>query len=271
MATDSSALQASSESIAQKMGFFRVPDLLVKLSAKCLSELDVVRSPTSPLDLKFFTGLGNKSPRSSSVDASQNQKILLGDRVGLGLVDALTDENPAPLGGRKVLLGSEMRITDNLSRKNSSTAPVQAGEVEHKDDNMSDGLMGSVMSLDDIVNSEDYTCVVSRGPNPRTTHIFGDRVFEFQAEQLMPVESKGDQSMSLHVKEGAMSFCCFCSEKLKEGIDIYIYQGDKSFCSMECRENFMVDEMEEGEPIIYHPASPRSPPSDGGRIFQLIR
>jgi len=96
--------------------------------------------------------------------------------------------------------------------------------VEQKDDNMSDGLMGSVMSLDDIVNSEDYTCVVSRGPNPRTTHIFGDRVFEFQAEQLMPVESKGDQSMSLHVKEGAMRFCCFCSEKLKEGKDIYIYQ-----------------------------------------------
>ncbi|AQK51678.1 hypothetical protein ZEAMMB73_Zm00001d049961 [Zea mays] len=37
------------------------------------------------------------------------------------------------------------------------------------------------------------------------------------------------------------------SEKLKEGEDIYIYQGDKSFCSTECRENFMVDEME-GEP-----------------------
>ncbi|PWZ30940.1 hypothetical protein Zm00014a_026425 [Zea mays] len=45
-------------------------------------------------------------------------------------------------------------------------------------------------------------------------------------------------------KEGVMIFCCFCSEKLKEGEDIYIYQGDKSFCSMECRENFMVDEME---------------------------
>lgn len=45
-------------------------------------------------------------------------------------------------------------------------------------------------------------------------------------------------------------------------------RGDKSFCSVECRENFMIDyEMEEA----YHPASPRSPPSDGGRIFQLIR
>ncbi|CAL4955585.1 unnamed protein product [Urochloa decumbens] len=270
METDSSALQASSELIAQKMGFFKVPDILIKLSTS-LSELDVVRSPTSPLDLKFFTGLGTKSPRSSSLDACQNQKILLGDRVGLGLVDSLVDENPTPLGGRKVLLGSEMRITDNLSRKNSSTSPVQAGEVEQKDDNMSDGLEGSIMSLDDIVNSEDYTCVVSRGPNPKTTHIFGDRVFELQVENLMHGESKDGENMSPLVKEGAMSFCSFCSEKLKEGKDIYIYQGDKAFCSAECRGNFMEDEMEEGEPMIYNPPPPSSSPVDNGPIFQLIR
>ncbi|GJM94021.1 hypothetical protein PR202_ga10632 [Eleusine coracana subsp. coracana] len=265
MAAESSSVpQTPTESIGQKMGFFRVPDLLVKLSTKCLIELDAVRSPTSPLDLKFFTGLGTKSPRSSSAEASQNQK------VGLGLVDSLTDENPTPLGSRKVLLGSEMRITDNLTRKSSSTAPVQAGEVQQQDENMSDGLEGSIMSLDDIVNSEDYTCVVSRGPNPRTTHIFGDRVFEFEVEQLMPDESKGEEIVLTLAKEGAMSFCCFCHEKLKEGKDIYIYQGDKAFCSMECRENFMEEEMEDGEPVIYHPAPPSDSLFDEGRIFQLI-
>lgn len=31
-------------------------------------------------------------------------------------------------------------------------------------------------------SSEDYTCVISRGPNPRTVHIFGDRVVEGGAE-----------------------------------------------------------------------------------------
>lgn len=30
-------------------------------------------------------------------------------------------------------------------------------------------------------SSEDYTCVISRGPNPRTVHIFGDRVVEGSA------------------------------------------------------------------------------------------
>ncbi|KQK08550.1 protein MARD1 [Brachypodium distachyon] len=267
MAAESSVPQTSSESVAQKMGFFRVPDLLVKLSTKCLIELDAVRSPTSPLDL-LFTGLGTKSPRSSFLDASQNQKILLGDRVGLGLVDSLSDENPTPLGSRKVLLGSEMRITDNLTRKNSSSALIQAGGVEQKDENMSDGLNGSIMSLDDIVNSEDYTCVVSHGPNPRTTHIFGDHVFEFQGEQLMPDESGCEESLAPHLNGGMMSFCCFCCEKLKEDKDIYMYQGDKTFCSMECRENFMQDEMEEGEPVIDDPSGPSI---DDGRIFQLIQ
>lgn len=50
-------------------------------------------------------------------------------------------------------------------------------------------------------------------------------------------------------------------------------RGDKAFCSAECRENFMEDEMEEGEPMIYHPTppSPSSSPLDHGPIFQLIR
>ncbi|XP_047055705.1 FCS-Like Zinc finger 8 [Lolium rigidum] len=276
MAAESSVPQtASSESVAHKMGFFRVPDLLVKLSTKCLIELDAVRSPTSPLDLKLFTGLATKSPRSSFLDAgaaSQNQKILLGDRVGLGLVDSLSDENPSPLGSRKVLLGSKMRITDSLTRKNSSTAPMQPGVVELKDENMSDGLNGSFMSLDDIVNSEDYTCVVSRGPNPRTTHIFGDRVFEFQGEQLMPGEGGCEDTLVSPLKgDNTMSFCCFCSEKLKEKEDIYIYQGDKAFCSVECRENFMEEEIE-GEPATATDHSDPSGPSfDDGRIFQLIQ
>ncbi|XP_039789103.1 uncharacterized protein LOC120655386 isoform X2 [Panicum virgatum] len=39
----------------------------------------------------------------------------------------------------------------------------------------------------------------------------------------------------------------------------------------ECRENFMENEMEEGEPMIYHLAPPSSSPLDNGPIFQLIR
>jgi hypothetical protein len=54
------------------------------------------------------------------------------------------------------------------------------------------------------------------------------------------------------------------------GILCFNYRGDNAFCSMECRENFMEDEME-GEPMIYHPAAPSDSLFDEGHIFQLIR
>ena len=46
---------------------------------------------------------------------------------------------------------------------------------------------------------------------------FGDHVFKLQAEHLMPGENKDKENMPPLVKEGAMSFCSFCSdsEKLK--------------------------------------------------------
>ncbi|KAK3146110.1 hypothetical protein QOZ80_3BG0261750 [Eleusine coracana subsp. coracana] len=35
-------------------------------------------------------------------------------------------------------------------------------------------------------SSEDYTCVICRGPNPRTVHIYGDRVVEGAAAETSP-------------------------------------------------------------------------------------
>lgn len=155
-----------------------------------------------------LTGIVTISPRSSFLNACaarQSRKILLGDRVGLGLVDSVSDENPTPLGNREVsFLGSEMRITDSLTQENS----------------------------------------------------FSD-------------ESGCEESLAPHLNGDTMSFCCFCTDKLKDGKDIYIYQGDKAFCSMECRENFMEDELE-GEPSIDH-SDPSGPSFDNCRIFQLIQ
>ncbi|CAN6309362.1 unnamed protein product [Urochloa humidicola] len=39
-------------------------------------------------------------------------------------------------------------------------------------------------------SSEDYTCVISRGPNPRTVHIFGDRVVEADAADAGGAEAE---------------------------------------------------------------------------------
>ncbi|KAG8062568.1 hypothetical protein GUJ93_ZPchr0003g17301 [Zizania palustris] len=43
-------------------------------------------------------------------------------------------------------------------------------------------------------SSEDYTCVISRGPNPRTVHIFGDRVVEGSGGEELPGASDLESS-----------------------------------------------------------------------------
>lgn len=46
-------------------------------------------------------------------------------------------------------------------------------------------------------SSEDYTCVISRGPNPRTVHIFGDRVVEGGAGNAAEREESSPRQINL--------------------------------------------------------------------------
>ncbi|CAL4965659.1 unnamed protein product [Urochloa decumbens] len=112
-------------------------------------------------------------------------------------------------------------------------------------------FIGSV-SASEIEQSEDYTRIIARGPNPKTTHIFGDCILEPHT-----VGNSGDESAAMEVEEGAagagcyfvvkcaagaapaaedfLSSCFACKKKL-EGNDIYIYRGEKAFCSASCRD-----------------------------------
>uniref|UniRef100_A0A0E0KIY5 Uncharacterized protein n=1 Tax=Oryza punctata TaxID=4537 RepID=A0A0E0KIY5_ORYPU len=62
----------------------------------------------------------------------------------------------------------DRRVEFGVKNK-SSWLPLRGGEAAAAE---SPGEMQMEPS------SEDYTCVISRGPNPRTVHIFGDRVVE---------------------------------------------------------------------------------------------
>ncbi|OEL34744.1 hypothetical protein BAE44_0004237 [Dichanthelium oligosanthes] len=46
-------------------------------------------------------------------------------------------------------------------------------------------------------SSEDYTCVISRGPNPRTVHIFGDRVVEAGAADAIGTAESSPRPINL--------------------------------------------------------------------------
>ncbi|CAA7404021.1 unnamed protein product [Spirodela intermedia] len=86
--------------------------------------------------------------------------------------------------------------------------------------------------------SEDYTCVITHGPNPRMTHIFDDYIVESSCDDLL-VASQG--------KATFLSFCHSCKKGLAQGNDTFMYRGDKAFCSQECRYKGMLSDESAGE------------------------
>uniref|UniRef100_A0A7N0ZTW3 FLZ-type domain-containing protein n=1 Tax=Kalanchoe fedtschenkoi TaxID=63787 RepID=A0A7N0ZTW3_KALFE len=103
-----------------------------------------------------------------------------------------------------------------------------------------------VLSAAEMLMSEDYTRVICRGPNPRTTHIFEDRVVESCCGVVQGLSSEkesalfciGEQEVRLW-SESCLSFCGNCRKKLEVGTDIYMFRGEKAFCSEECRAEEM--------------------------------
>ncbi|XP_044947874.1 disease resistance protein RGA5-like [Hordeum vulgare subsp. vulgare] len=143
-------------------------------------------------------------------------------------------------------------------------------------------LLGKMVGLGlmDSVSDENPTTLGSREASfLRSEMRITDNLTQ---ENSFSDESGCEESLAPHLKVGTMSFCCFCGQKLKKGEAIYIYQGDKAFCSMECRLPFLENDIllakrkekkEDGieGPIFQHAAhelSDLSGPSFD--MFQLI-
>jgi hypothetical protein len=195
-------VESSGPRSAASTGFFRVPYLFVRLSSKGLGnnngvDPDPVWSPTSPLDNL------RSSPRP---------------RVGLGLVDALTAEAGSPLfGGKTSFLDS---IRPFLERVLPSNKP--AATASEKD----------AAPADKIADSEEYTCVIARGANPRTTHILGGETLEVRAggpsaggcgKVVFTVEPFTDRPSPAPAGV-ASGRCRCCMRRLPESRDIFIYK-----------------------------------------------
>lgn len=316
--------------------FFTAPGLFVGLSPIGLSDSDSVRSPTSPLDFRVFSNLGNpfRSPRSP---LDGHKRSWGSSKVGLSIIDSLDDdvkfsgEVPRSSESKNILFGPGMRIKtpDSQSNANSFGSPrslpknyaifphskvksplqesssdvvFEIGETPSEPESFGkirccsldsartfstlsgfsklnpdsntgnfcleiltnpqfiggspksttqmnvgsigsgNGFVGS-LSASDIELSEDYTCVISHGANPKRTHIFGDCILGCHAEDLSNFgqnEKKEIGSPTLgsfvqYPSNNFLSFCHYCNKELEEGKDIYIYKGEKAFCSLSCR------------------------------------
>lgn len=112
-------------------------------------------------------------------------------REGLhGLADALdcTDEQHEASPSLVRSCSLDRRVEFGVKNK-SSWLPLCGGGRDAATPPAAAAASGAEPGETDVVmepSSEDYTCVICRGPNPRTVHIFGDRVVEGDAAESSP-------------------------------------------------------------------------------------
>lgn len=218
------------------------------------------------------------SPRTPGGEHKRYWDKLDSKGVGLGLVDALVDEKNCEVNSkpesRMVLFGSQLKIQiptlpPATFSPSSSESPVSRTDFGIKTRNSQLGSSSGSLSISPVWKSasgganpvletsnshrvftgclsatemelsEDYTRVISHGPNPRTTHIFDNCIIESSCFDVgCSASAKENGYFPHHISypsESFLSTCFYCKKNLGQGKDIYMYRGERAFCSKECR------------------------------------
>ncbi|XP_022954133.1 protein MARD1-like [Cucurbita moschata] len=185
--------------------------VLISPSSVLTSPSSVLISPTSVLDSKPFFSLQNSKP----IFPENKHKISHPNPIGLALIEDKNDSKPT----KSLIFSAKLRVL-------IPPPTVDGG-----------GSGGSgLMTVKEMEVCEEYTCVRRHGPNAKTTHIFDNFV----------VKSFVDYDSQKKKNNEFLSFCFTCNNTLHLTNDIYIYRGDKAFCSQECRnQEMLLDEQQE--------------------------
>ncbi|KAK4407154.1 FCS-Like Zinc finger 8 [Sesamum angolense] len=242
--------------------------------AKSLSDAETsVMSPTSILDTKNSSSFVNpfayetllSKPPTPSPETNNSTNKPEPQAMGLALIDSIIQENDddgncrnlsKPVN-RMVLFGSKLKVQIPAINPQSSLSPAESPKspadfgIKTRNSQVLSPLTGNSpakdfsrqLSLKEMELSEEYTCVISHGPNPRTTHIFDGCIVESccgdDAKESDHNKNRGLTSFETDVSTSPsanfLSFCHNCKDILGQGKDIYMYRGEKAFCSHECR------------------------------------
>ncbi|KAF7153470.1 hypothetical protein RHSIM_Rhsim01G0273400 [Rhododendron simsii] len=282
--------------------FFGSPNSLTGFLLKGHFDIDHTMSPTSVLDAKPFMTTtttttnqpfgydkNHSKPKSPTISSGNKHpwEELDPKGVGLALVDSMIVEKIDKISShsRKVLFGSKLKIQipsippNAFSPNEPPKSPADFG-IKTRNSVVVNSLspFGSVksstqtkeypgvLSASEMELSEDYTCVISHGPNPKTTIIYDECIVERGCGGLpsvtsdkigtiqsgcggvgfygMKKEYNSVSEKSNFPPESFLSFCYTCKKNLEQGKDIYIYRGEKAFCSSECRgQEMLFDEL----------------------------
>ncbi|KAK6941261.1 Zf-FLZ domain [Dillenia turbinata] len=202
----------------------KLPELLV--SGNRSKVVDISTSPRSPLDFK------TQSPRGL-----KNYDL---GKVGLGIVAAL-EKNAGNSAGGEILAKYAL---GNSNSHRSDPIPVK--------NNRGNSRRGCERYDDSL---ENYTIVTFHGPNNKSVtkvYVDGHEVERRHGASntnkggvfnISPMKSRDE--VSGFPASDFLSSCHLCRKKL-QGKDIYMYRGEKGFCSTECRyRHIVMDERKE--------------------------
>lgn len=207
---------------------------------------DSLTSPTSILSSNI--SIDSSKPSSQfGVQMSRDHC-----RVGLGgVLDSSKNNN--------IVFGSQIKeiffvANDTVVNRDTLVIPPQVNGWASQLNNISldirpgKGILEG-LSVSEIELSEDYTCIIAHGPNPKTTHIFGDCILECHTNGFCSFgmkkcqRTKTPQVAQEDSTPYLSAFCYYCKKILQQRKPIFMYR-DRKFCSVECRIEVAGEEME---------------------------
>ncbi|CAO2841661.1 unnamed protein product [Amaranthus hypochondriacus] len=195
--------------------------------------VDSITSPRSPLDCKVL-----QSPRRLK-NYCIDQK---GGGVGLGIIVALDNKSSSSTKNDVGSCGGEILAKYAICSQIWSN-PINVNNLSYVQNDEKN------LCIEDEMMEEEFTYVTCHGANKSTTRVYycGNE-FAHQPKICNKIGVFNISSPANFLDEFCdsesdfLSSCCWCKKGL-HGKDIYMYRGEKAFCSEECRQRqIMKDE-----------------------------
>lgn len=253
MSDQASFLSPTKNSPSPFSSFFNSPRFFNGFLSKSVLDAETM-SPTSILDSRNFSNLSSPFRGDGALSKPRNlpyfdfapPKKSATEAIGLGLIDSIAGEDSDQGGGvfskpinRMALLGSKLKV--QIPELSSSVSPVESprspADFGIKTKGSQQQLLSPFgggspakdlsrqLSLKEIEMSEDYTCVIKHGPNPKTRHIYDDCILNTDGEEEEEGEVDASSRPEMEVeKPDFLSFCHGCKLGLGQDKDIFIYR-----------------------------------------------
>eukprot|EP00252_Welwitschia_mirabilis_P019069 TRINITY_DN4322_c0_g1_i1.p1 TRINITY_DN4322_c0_g1~~TRINITY_DN4322_c0_g1_i1.p1 ORF type:complete len:270 (-),score=25.61 TRINITY_DN4322_c0_g1_i1:967-1776(-) len=208
-------------------GFFNAPRVFIGFAPKIAAEAsgDGSRSPTSPLDTRrCFETLDSRSKPA----------------VGLSILAALHRESKV----KNDLLSTKNSAAKSFYKEfrlQSQPIPIKTQAVRKEESDNEDS------EVSDLEYSESYTCVTTHGPESVTRRVYvsSEKVEDIHSSKMCKkaiFEASSFTEEPSFPSTDFLSACFLCRRSLCPGKDIYMYRGDRAFCSEECRYQQIVSD-----------------------------